>query len=537
MNVFPRTALVLISIIAWAAPIHAQPDAEALFREANGLFRSGIYNTALARYREAAAAGLDTPLLHYNVGVVSYKLGQYEEAERSFRRAQASSDLAALAAYNLGLTYRRLGHRSDAEAAFRLAARSSGNRELANLASRAASSLAAPIESSVSTRPRRNARARASRPVPEPVGGFSVLVSARLGQDDNVYRAPSAPYVDLAAPGQPLVTPVVQSASFIPVDVVARYTMRNEAQDTLFRFGYRLDGDFYESDYSNATRISQRFDVGADIDFAAESRRPRRLRSAFYLKTHDETNFDPDDGIDRDINGTDISNRFAYRGAGVETDFLHTLGRWSYGFDLRLEGRQYERAPLVASYDHNLHFLRGHVGYTFGANTTLNLGILKYQRIYDERLARDANGDLLTTNGILEYDYSGLELGVTYRLSRAFEIGADYLRLQRLDAFEGYYDSTQDQLRLRASYRPNRRFRLQASLKSRVYDYPNAFAFNDPTVGPQELDTIGAEIRGEFQINAELSAWAQLVTTDFSSSDPRLAYAQSQSMLGVLWRH
>lgn len=277
--------------------------------------------------------------------------------------------------------------------------------------------------------------------------------------------------------------------------------------------------------------------MGADIDLAGESQRPRRLGSAFYVTTHDETNFDPDDGIDRQINGTDISDRYTYRGAGVETDFAHTLGRWTYGLDLRLEGRQYQRAPLVASYDHNLLFARARLGYSIGARTTLDFGLLKYQRVYDERLARDANGDLLSTNGILKYDYSGLQLGVTYKLSRAFEIGADFMRLDRRDLFVGYYDFIQDRLRLRASYRPNPRFRLSASVNSRVYDYPNAFVFNDPAAGMQELDYIGAEIRGEFQFTSRLSAWAQLVTTDASSSDPRLAYARTQSMLGVLWRH
>ena len=47
----------------------AQTAAERM-AEGNSLVRSGVYRTALLRYREAAAAGLDTPLLHYNLGVV-----------------------------------------------------------------------------------------------------------------------------------------------------------------------------------------------------------------------------------------------------------------------------------------------------------------------------------------------------------------------------------------------------------------------------------------------------------------------------------
>ena len=109
-----------------------------------------------------AAAGFDRPILHYNVGIVSYKLGEYESAEGSFRRAAANPDLAAIATYNLGLTYRRLGRLSDAGAAFRSAANASRNRELADLASRAASSVAAPFERSAETQQLR----RGDRAVP-----------------------------------------------------------------------------------------------------------------------------------------------------------------------------------------------------------------------------------------------------------------------------------------------------------------------------------------------------------------------------------
>lgn len=537
MNALSRTLSAIILFVAWAAPGYAQHDVDALFRDANALFRAGIYNTALARYREAAAAGLDTPLLHYNTGVVSYKLGQYEAAEEAFTRAQASPELAAVAAYNLGLTYRRLGRRGEAEAAFRRAASTNRDRGLANLAERAASSLGAPPERTTTARPSGNFRDPASRPSPEPAGAFRLLMSARFGQDDNVYRTPSKPYVDLAAPGQPLVTPVVQSSSFIPVDVVAQYTMPNEARDTVFQFGYRLDADYYNGEFANADRVSQRLEVGADIDVVGENQRRRRLQSAFYMISHYETNFDPDDGLDREINGVNISDRFQYLGAGVEADYTHTLGRWTYGFDLRFEGRQYQETAQFPGYDHNLSFGRARIAYSLGAKTKLNLGVLEYLRVYDDRLARDANGDLLTTNDNLEYDYAGLELGITYKLSRASELGVDFLHLDRRDAFIGYYDSTQDRLRLRFSYRPNGRLRLSIAAHARVYDYPNAFAFNEPTAGQLDLDDVGAELRGEFQITSQLSAWAQILTDDVTSSDPRRAYSQARSMLGVLWRH
>ncbi|HEY9182315.1 MAG TPA: hypothetical protein VIQ99_03885, partial [Gammaproteobacteria bacterium] len=74
----PLIVLMLIPFLA-AGPAAAQ-SASALFAEGNSLARSGVYRTALLRYREAAAAGLDSPLLHYNVGVVYYKLGEFADA-------------------------------------------------------------------------------------------------------------------------------------------------------------------------------------------------------------------------------------------------------------------------------------------------------------------------------------------------------------------------------------------------------------------------------------------------------------------------
>src|SRR5262245_58045892 len=101
----------------------AQLSGADLMQEGNALARAGIYRTALLRYREAAAAGLDTPLLHYNVGVAYYRLGEYSDAAQEFERAAASPDdrLQAIAEYNMGLALRAGGDRAGAERAFRSA--------------------------------------------------------------------------------------------------------------------------------------------------------------------------------------------------------------------------------------------------------------------------------------------------------------------------------------------------------------------------------------------------------------------------------
>jgi hypothetical protein len=47
--------------------------AEQYFSDANRLFRDELYWAALLRYRQAMDGGLNTPLLHYNMGVAHYR--------------------------------------------------------------------------------------------------------------------------------------------------------------------------------------------------------------------------------------------------------------------------------------------------------------------------------------------------------------------------------------------------------------------------------------------------------------------------------
>ena len=70
--------LIPLAFTACFAGRAAAQTAAELMAEGNQLARSGIYRTALLRYREAAAAGLESALLHYNLGVVHYELGDLD---------------------------------------------------------------------------------------------------------------------------------------------------------------------------------------------------------------------------------------------------------------------------------------------------------------------------------------------------------------------------------------------------------------------------------------------------------------------------
>jgi tetratricopeptide (TPR) repeat protein len=528
-------SLIVIGLSAYltAGSALAQTAAE-LFAEGNALVRSGVYRTALLRYREAAAAGFDTPLLHYNVGVVYYELDEFAAAAEEFARAAGAPELTALASYNRGLAQRAAGDHAGAALSFQAAADSADDRDLRRLATSAAEA-PLPTADTAAARPTR----REPRATVEPegrVGEFRLLAAARLGQDDNVYETPADPYVDLSDATQPVVTPVVRSGSFMPVELHAAYALGNETGDTDFNFRYDLDGDFYATELANATVVDQRILMGADIVLGERERRSRLLDTAFFMRTHRETNFNPDDGLARDINGEDISDRFSYKAAGVRGEFAHRLGDWSWGFDITAERREYERTTAVANYDHDYFYAAVDIARDLSDVMTLRGTLLNYRRVYDTRPARDLTGALIDTNPAQEYGYMGLEVGVVRELGRAIELSADYLRLERVDEFLGYNDFTEDGLRLRATFRPSTRFDLSLGAIARTYNYPRAFAYNVAAGGPLELEELAAELALEFRLTQRLTMFGELTMLDTTSTDARAAYARSRAMLGVEWR-
>jgi hypothetical protein len=515
----------------------AQTGAE-LMAEGNSLVRSGVYRTALLRYREAAAAGLDTPLLHYNIGVVHYELGLFDDAAAEFALATTEPALTALASYNRGLALRAAGDSAAATAAFRAAADSADDRDLRRLAANAAESRPAVDPE----QPRDARRFERAAVADERIGQLFLTAAARLGQDDNVYRTPSEAYVDLADPLAPTVTPVVQSASFMPAELHAAYVLGNEAGDTEFAFRYDLDGAFYDAELANANVVDQRFSMGADIVLGERSasgttkERRRSVDTEFFVNTHDETNYDPDDGLARDIDGDDLSERFSYKGSGVRGEFEQTLGRITWGFDLRFERDEYGRSEPVANFDHDFFYTGVDVDYAFSDVMTLRLGLRGYRTLFDTRPARDLNGELVDTNPAQKYAHLGVQLGVTRRLGAAVELTGDYLRLERTDEFLGYYDYTQDVLRLGAAFRPTPRFAIELAAVARSYDYPRAFAFHVAAGGPRELEELGLALDAEVQVTRRLTLKAALDSLDVTSTDARAEYLRTQTMLGVEWR-
>ena len=135
--------------------------------DASAAFERGDYAAALAGFEALHAAGLDTPAVHYNIGVSQYRLGRDADAALTFRIiGRRFPQLRGLAEYNLGLIARRRGDSGTAVRHFLAAYRAANDdRTLRVLASR---------------------RLRELEPEFRSASQWSGAFGLRLGFDDNV---------------------------------------------------------------------------------------------------------------------------------------------------------------------------------------------------------------------------------------------------------------------------------------------------------------------------------------------------------------
>lgn len=510
---------------AWAQ----QPDG-AQMREANELFRAGRYEMARDRYEDAEASGAESPLLDYNLGLTYYRLDELDRAQVSLEGARRDEQLAPLAAYNLGLVSRAAGRTREAEDWFGTAAATTDSDALRRLARDA---IARPRAE------RRQARASA-RGVEGQASGtnrLEVSVDAAFGYDDNVNRAPSAEYVDVSQLGDPLVEPAKIATEYVPIHVDAAYTLPRAEPDTAttFQLAYQLDANYYNHGRAN-DESSQRLEIGSHTVLNERVDRRRAIDSAFYVLRHYQRDFDPDDGIDRVLVGNDTSRRFTYDGVGVDGEFDQSIGRFQLGVNARFERRNYDDVPLVSSYDSDLLFLGASLDYLVDDATTISFGMHAYEREFDERLSRNLNGDKLTTNPTLEYDYQGAELGVRRRIGDLFTLDFGYASLERDDAYAGYRDYTLDRMRFEGTVDIRSRASVTLGVVQREYSYPRAFAFNEPGAGSLDVEDVSGTVRGAYHINDALSVTATILPVDITSTDARAEHDRVQSSIGIAWR-
>jgi hypothetical protein len=148
--------------------LHAR-SAEDAYAAGVAAARAGELDDAAAHFTDAQRAGMSTPGLTYNIGVVNFKLDRLDAAAAAFQTLTHDERWRALAHYNLGLTEERRGRHAAAQRHFRQAHSLATSPELRMLAERKLPATVSPAEH-----------------VPPRWNG---LVSFAAGHDDNVLLA------------------------------------------------------------------------------------------------------------------------------------------------------------------------------------------------------------------------------------------------------------------------------------------------------------------------------------------------------------
>jgi len=522
---------VILLTTLFAAPAAAMNTAQDYFEDGNRLFRSDLYWAALLRYQQAADAGLDTPLLHYNTGVAHYRAGQHLRAREELLQALGSDKLRDVAHYNLGLNAFALGQHEEALRWFGLARDQQNNEKLAEYAAVAISRIRDlqkpdPIELRVAERQREDERKFAFLEFRTRIG---------FGTDDNPYRTPSQNYIDFSDPNLPLITPEVQSGTFVPVSISAKYNV-NSFKYEGFYGAYRLAGRYYTDKLlENANEYLHEFSFGNEYR-RKQKNREREVYSAFKIAQHDEVYYDPDDGIPRSVGGDPIDDRMNYLRYGPELRARQAHKKLAFGIKIKGQLWNYEETGVVPEYDHEYFEFGLHTQYKFTRTSLLRVEVEKYSRRYGDRPSYDLDGAQRVGNPNVRYDYVSATLTARQRLFDSMWFGIDYERSERTDRYLGYNDYTRDSYGFEFHWRPHPRFDVEVGGFYRIYDYPNAYAFNNPIAGRKTYESAFSNVIATFKMTPTLSLVAEGSYRGAASTDTRLAYDRNQYVLGIRWQ-
>mgnify|MGYP001817312544 FL=1 len=520
--------MVAIATLAPAGAAHAMTP-EQYFADGNRLFRDDLYWAALLRYSQAEEAGLDTPLLHYNTGITHYRAGQHIRAREHLLRALDDPNLRAAAQYNLGLNAYALGDQDEALRWFRLTRDTSTNRKLQEYAVVAISRIRIEREQPDEYEVRAEVREKKRE-----FTNLELRAHIGYGNDSNVFRTPNTAYIDVSDPSQPVVTPVVQSAAYVPVRLSARYKVNNLPFEGFYG-AYRFAGRYYPDElFKNANEFKHEVSFGSEYE-RTKGTRERRVFSAFSIAQHEEIYYDPDDGSSRDINGVNVDDRMNYLRYGPEFSARQSGEKIAFG--LRAKGQlwNYDQIDVVPEYDHE-YFLFSLFGqYKFTSTSLLRVTADYYSRRYGDRPAYDLDGQQRFGNPNIRYDYVALTLRARQRLGRSIWFGFDVERTERTDQYVGYNDYTRDSFGVELHWSPGYRFDLDLEARYRLYDFPNAFAFHEPTAGLKTQETVDARLRASFRILPRLSVFAEANLRERASNDLRIQYDRTLYAIGVRW--
>lgn len=501
------------------------------FDDGNRLYRDNLYWAALLRYRQAADSGMDTPLLHYNMGVAHYRANQNIRAREELLKALESPRLRLGAQYSLGLNAYALGNMHEALDWFRLARDQNENPRISEYARIAISRIHA---GEVTADPIILQAEKVQRE--RDFAHLQFRTRVGFGTDDNIFRAPSDPYVDFSDPALPIVTPEVKSGAFMPVNLSAKYFVNAYDHEGFFG-AYRLTGRYYQDkELQNGNEYIHQLSFGSEYRRKnEEANRERRLFSAFKIAQHDEVYYDPDNGDVRQVGGVDIGDRLDYLRYGPELRFRQSHERLAFGLIIKGQLWNYESVEAGNEYDHEYFLVGANTQYRFGPTSLLRIELSKYSRRFGDRPSFELDGTQPITAPSVRYDYLEAALIARQRLFGGLWFGVEYQRTDRKDHYLGYNNYIRDSYGAEIHWNIGNRFEMEIEGFYRLYNYENAFAFHNPVAGRKTLETADARVEVEYRMTRSLSLVLEGSFRERESTDTRIAYERTQVLLGVRW--
>ena len=327
------------------------------------------------------------------------------------------------------------------------------------------------------------------------------------------------------------------SGAYVPIRIKGDY-WRPLSTRTAFKTSYSFRGEYHtDTELQNADFHDHRVSIGGERKVGNSGSKNRRLALEAFFRARGETNFDRDDGLERFDDGQSIADRYDYRSIGAEADLrnyirtsrLEIIGGW--------EQRDYDDVPTASSLDMTNFWVGGGIRLPLSANSRLKFEYKYYVRDFDERRSRNLSGDASLSNPALKYQYHGVEASFKHRFSKGFVAELEYFYTLRNDQIVGYNDYQKNIIRLATTFEITRRFHTRIRVEYRDLDYPNAFAFDNPTQAPKEYQKLDASLIVNYQFTDQLSIRVDIRNEVAESSDPRGEYDRLRGAISMYWEY
>jgi len=372
---------------------------------------------------------------------------------------------------------------------------------------------------------------------------FNGYVESGLGFDSNPYLTPSSAYLDYSANPvtPPTIQPDVKSGLFVPLFARADYEYRY-SKDVRLLADAKFSGKYFtDITLKNANQYKSELSGGVRFRFNKYKREINRVDLKAFVGNVYEIYVDHDDGEAKVTASGDQSNRYKYKKAGAEAVYKYDFRKVDFKVRGRYEYRNYEDPDTWAPLDQTYARLKFKGGYQLTKMLHLGAYYEFRMRDYTDRKSYeiDPNGidiNLVGPAGV-NYYYNDLKFFGNYRLTKRYRMKLDYLVSMRQDNNQGYNDYLYHSVTWANKYRFSKQLRAALLLNYHLYDYKNAYAYNQLTT-LDKLETSGykAYFNTKYRFTDNWDGNLDLLYRQEKSTDKRYDYKETIAMATAKYR-